>query len=88
MTRRYPPPTFAPAGVARDQGLLEELREDVELRSEETREANDVITPWEYLCVRLAAIDSRIVQDNGTIFSATLKDHPKMKQRKKQLLQS
>lgn len=57
------------------------LAEDVSGRSEEARVANDVITPWEFLCLRLASIDSRIIQENGTIFSATLKDHKKMSQR-------
>lgn len=56
------------------------MQEDVSLRSESKREANDTITPWEYLSVKLGAIDTRIVNDNGTIFSATLKDNEKMRQ--------
>lgn len=57
-----------------------ELNEAVDLRSEVRRDANDTITPWEFLSVRLGAIDSRIINDNGTIFSATLKDNEKLKQ--------
>ena len=50
------------------------------MRSEVQRDANDTITPWEFLSVRLGAIDSRIINDNGTIFSATLKDDEKLRQ--------
>lgn len=59
---------------------MAQLQEDMAQRSEARRDTNDSITPWEFLSVRLGAIDSRIVNDNGTIFSATLKDQEKMKQ--------
>jgi hypothetical protein len=59
---------------------MAQLQEDVELRSESRRTVNDTITPWEFLSARLGAIDSRIINDNGTIFSATLKDDEKLKQ--------
>lgn len=55
-------------------------QEAVDLRTEVRRDANDTITPWEFLSVRLGAIDSRIINDNGTIFSATLKDDDKLRQ--------
>lgn len=57
-----------------------ELKEDVTLRSERHSNKNDIVTPWEFLSVRLGAIDSRIINDNGTIFSAHLKEHEKLKQ--------
>lgn len=56
------------------------LREDERKRSETRTEANDTITPWEFLSTRLGSIDSRIVNDNGTIFSANLKDDERMRQ--------
>ena len=59
---------------------MTELQEAVELRTESQRIANDTVTPWEFLSVRLGAIDARIVNDNGTIFSGTLKDNEKLKQ--------
>ena len=59
---------------------MSELQEAVELRTESRRTANDTITPWEFLSVRLGAINSRIVNDSGTIFSGTLKDDEKLKQ--------
>ena len=59
---------------------MTQLQEAVDLRTESRRTANDTVTPWEFLSVRLGAIDSRIVNDNGTIFSATLKDDEKLKQ--------
>jgi type III restriction enzyme len=59
---------------------MAELQEDVTQRSESKRSYNDTVTPWEFLSVRLSAIDSRIVNNNGTIFSANLKDHEKLKQ--------
>ncbi len=60
---------------------MQNLTEDESERVEEGRPANDTITPWDYLCMRLASIDARIIQDNGTIFGATLKDQKKMRQR-------
>lgn len=59
---------------------MSELQEAVNLRTEARRDANETITPWEFLSVRLGAIDSRIINDNGTIFSASLKDDEKLKQ--------
>lgn len=59
---------------------MSKLKEDEQSRSESRRGANDTITPWEYLSTRLGAVDSRIVNDNGTIFSANLKDHEKLRQ--------
>ncbi len=60
---------------------MQSLAEDESERVQEIRAANDAITPWDFLCMRLASIDSRIIQDNGTIFGATLKDHKKMRQK-------
>jgi type III restriction enzyme len=54
--------------------------EDETQRSEESRERNDIVTPWSYLTTRLAAIDSRLVNEHGTIFSAGVKDERKLKQ--------
>lgn len=59
---------------------MKTLTEDESKRHEEEREGTDVITPWEYITTRLAAIDSRIVTDTGTRFSSGLKDHKKMRQ--------
>lgn len=59
---------------------MRELKEAVDLRSERQNNQNDVVTPWEFLAVRLGAIDSRIINNNGTIFSHHLKDHEKLKQ--------
>jgi hypothetical protein len=59
---------------------MSELEEDKSRRKDVARGSSDIITPWDYLTVRLAAIDSRIIRDNSTIFSGTLKDHEKMKQ--------
>ena len=59
---------------------MRQLEEVVDLRTESRRTANDTVTPWEFLSVRLGAIDSRIVNNNGTIFSGTLKDDEKLKQ--------
>ena len=79
-------PSFAPSALQAEGAIttrvfnIAELREDLALRSESRREANETITPWEYLSLRLSAIDSRIINDSGTIFSATLKDHEKLRQ--------
>lgn len=54
------------------------MKEEVALRSETTHAANDVVTPWEFLSVRLGAIDSRIISNTGTIFSAHLRKHEKL----------
>ncbi len=59
---------------------MSELDEDKTKRKEVIKGGSDVITPWEYLSVRLSAIDSRIVRDNSTIFSANVKDNEKLKQ--------
>jgi hypothetical protein len=59
---------------------MAQLQEDLALRTEVRSDANETMTPWEYLSVRLGAIDSRIINDNGTIFSANLKDDNKLKQ--------
>lgn len=56
------------------------LQEDVSKRKVEERNSNDVVTPWDYLSTRLAAIDSRIVNNDGTRFSAELKNDRRMKQ--------
>jgi type III restriction enzyme len=56
------------------------LEEDVSKRLERKSDANETITPWEFISSRLGAIDSRIVNDDGTIFSAELKVHEKMTQ--------
>jgi type III restriction enzyme len=56
------------------------LEEDVSKRLERKSDANETITPWEFISSRLGAIDSRIVNDDGTIFSAELKVHDKMTQ--------
>lgn len=56
------------------------LEEDVTKRLERKSDANETITPWEFISARLGAIDSRIVNDDGTIFSAELKIHEKMTQ--------
>ncbi|HJP90926.1 MAG TPA: DEAD/DEAH box helicase family protein [Pyrinomonadaceae bacterium] len=60
---------------------MAELDEDKSKRKDVARGNGDATTPWDYLTVRLAAIDSRIIRDNSTIFSGPLKDHEKMKQR-------
>lgn len=79
-------PLFAPKAL-QAEGLIKtrvfemsRMEEDVTQRTESRRDANETITPWEYLSLRLGSIDSRIVNDNGTIFSSTLKDHEKMRQ--------
>lgn len=79
-------PLFAEKALHADGSIktrvfeMAELKEAVGLRTEVRRDANDTITPWEFLSVRLGAIDSRIINDNGTIFSATLKDDEKLRQ--------
>lgn len=79
-------PLFADKALQADGSVstrvfdMSQLQENEQLRTESRRDANESITPWEYLSVRLGAIDSRIVNDNGTIFSATLKDHEKLRQ--------
>jgi hypothetical protein len=60
---------------------MKDLAEDKKLRTEEVHAASDAITPWEYLCLKLGTIDSRIVQDDGTIFSATISDNKNLKQK-------
>lgn len=57
---------------------MQALEEDVAERREVKSAENEAVTPWEYLSVRLAAMDSRIMNDNGSIFSATLKNHERM----------
>lgn len=59
---------------------MKELQENVDQRSERPQEANDVVTPWEFIATRLGAIDARIVNGNGSIFSANLKNHDKLTQ--------
>lgn len=59
---------------------MSELDEAIGLRSQVQRDANETVTPWEFLSSRLGAIDSRIINDNGTIFSPTLKDDEKLRQ--------
>lgn len=59
---------------------MEALEEDVAERREVKSAENEAITPWEYLSARLAAMDSRIMNDSGSIFSSTLKDHERMTQ--------
>jgi hypothetical protein len=79
-------PLFAAKALHADGSIktrvfeMSQLQEAVELRSESRRNANDTITPWDFLSVRLGAIDSRIINDNGTIFSANLKDNEKLRQ--------
>src|SRR5689334_21153383 len=60
--------------------VMSQLQEAVEWRSESRRHANDTVTTVIFLSVRLDAIDSRIINYNGSIFSATLKDNEKLKQ--------
>jgi len=60
---------------------LGKVKEDRSKYARSQRASNETITPWDYLTSQLAAIDSRTVTDTGTIFSATLRDHPKMRQR-------
>jgi type III restriction enzyme len=59
---------------------MESLDEDESLRSESQREGNDFITPWGFLSARLGSIDSRLVNAEGSVFSADLKNQPKMRQ--------
>ena len=59
---------------------LSTFQEDVSRRSETRRESNAVVTCWDYLMARLAAIDSRIVTKTGTIFSSELRYRKKMQQ--------
>ena len=79
-------PLFAEKALRADGSIrtrvfeMAQLQENVDLRTESRLNANDTVTPWEFLSVRLGAIDSRIINNNGTIFSATLKDKEKMKQ--------
>lgn len=71
----------APGSVRTHVFEMATLEEDVSQRTEEERESNDVITPWDYLSVRLAAIDSRIINNDGSRFSANLKHHKRMTQK-------
>jgi type III restriction enzyme len=79
-------PLFAPKALQAEGSIktrvfeMAELEEAVDLRTEVRRDANDTITPWDFLSTRLGAIDSRIINDNGTIFSARLKDEEKLRQ--------
>ena len=79
-------PLFADQALQADGSIITRVfemaqqQEAVELRTESRRNANETVTPWEFLSVRLGAIDSRIINNNGTIFSATLKDDEKLKQ--------
>ena len=79
-------PLFADKALQADGSIITRVfemaqqQEAVELRTESRRNANETVTPWEFLSVRLGAIDSRIINNNGTIFSATLKDDEKLKQ--------
>lgn len=79
-------PLFAEKALRADGSIktrvfeMSQLKEAVDLRTEKRKNANDMITPWEFLSVRLGAIDSRIINDSGTIFSATLKDDEKLRQ--------
>lgn len=59
---------------------MKTLKEDIEQRSFEARDGTDIITPWEYIRSRLMAIDSRIVEENGSRFSIRLQEHKKMRQ--------
>jgi len=59
---------------------MRELKEDIEKRSERAQAANDVVTPWDFIATRLGSIDSRIVNDSGSIFTAELKNHAKLVQ--------
>jgi type III restriction enzyme len=58
-----------------------QIEEDETQRLEEKRESNDVITPWEYLMARLAKIDSRLLDERGTIFSVDLQNDEIVTQR-------
>jgi hypothetical protein len=79
-------PLFAPKALIADGSIrtrvfeMAKLQEDIALRKEVRSQANDTITPWEFLSARLGAIDSRIINDHGTIFSANLKDNEKLRQ--------
>ena len=79
-------PLFADRALQADGSIktrvfeMAQQQEAVELRTESRRNANETVTPWEFLSVRLGAIDSRIINNTGTIFSATLKDDEKLKQ--------
>ena len=59
---------------------MAKLEEDESQRSEREKSSNEAVTVWDYLMSRFAAIDSRIVNETGTRFSAGLKDDKKMKQ--------
>ena len=59
---------------------MDALEEDVTQRQEVKSAENEAVTPWDYLSVRLAAMDSRIINDTGSIFSAGLKNHERMTQ--------
>ncbi|WP_313574330.1 hypothetical protein [Brevundimonas sp.] len=59
---------------------MRELEEDVAERREVKSAENEAVTPWEYLSARLAAMDSRIMNESGSIFSAQLKMHERMVQ--------
>jgi len=70
----------APGRVATRVLDLRSNHEDDSLKKEEQRKDNSEIKVWTYLIDRLAAIDSRIAQKNGTCFTPFVKDDPKMKQ--------
>lgn len=55
--------------------------EDKAARLDQERVSNDVTTAWQFVSSRLSEIDSRIVDKNGSRFSADLKDRPRMKQK-------
>jgi type III restriction enzyme len=60
---------------------MEQMREDESRRRDEQRDSNDIITPWTFLMTQLSAVDSRIANDDGTVFSSSLKMHEKMSQK-------
>jgi len=59
---------------------MAQLQEDEQQRVEEQRDRNDVVTVWQYIEARLARIDSRLIDDHGSVFSPNLYEHPKMVQ--------
>lgn len=58
-----------------------DLKEEEALRKREERENSESVSVYDFVMARLSAIDSRIVTESGTRFSATLRDEKKMAQK-------
>lgn len=56
-------------------------REDETGRLDQQRVNNDVTSAWHFVSSRLSEIDSRIIDRDGSRFSANLNNHPKMQQK-------